>query len=55
MVVGQITADGKGNVSGTETVSYENSIQTVSVTGTYTVAANCTGTLSLSPDFLIFI
>jgi hypothetical protein len=51
MVVGQITADGKGNVSGTETVSYENSIQTVSVTGTYTVAANCTGTLSLSPDF----
>jgi hypothetical protein len=51
MVVGQITADGKGNLTGTETVSYENSIQTVSVTGTYTVAANCTGTLSISPDF----
>jgi hypothetical protein len=54
MVVGQITADGKGNLTGTETVSYENSIQTVSVTGTYTVAANCTGTLSLAPDFFNF-
>jgi hypothetical protein len=51
MVVGQITADGKGNLTGTETVSYESSIQTMSVTGTYTVASNCTGTLSLSPDF----
>jgi hypothetical protein len=51
MVVGQITADGKGNLSGTETISFENSIQTVSVKGTYTVAANCTGTLSLAPDF----
>lgn len=50
-VVGQITADGKGNISGTETVSYENSIQSVSFTGTYSVAANCTGTLSLAPDF----
>jgi len=51
MVVGQLTADGKGNLSGTETVSFENSIQTESVTGTYTVAANCTGTISLAPDF----
>jgi len=50
MVVGQITADGKGHLSATETVSYENSIQTVSVTGTYTVAANCTGTISIAPD-----
>jgi hypothetical protein len=54
IVVGQITADGKGDLSGTETVSYENSIQTVSVTGTYAVAANCTGTLSLAPDFFNF-
>jgi hypothetical protein len=53
-VVGQMTADGKGNLSGTETVSYLNSIQTVSFTGTYTVAANCTGTLSLAPDFFNF-
>jgi hypothetical protein len=51
MVVGQLTADGKGNLTGTETVSYEKSIQTVTVTGTYTVAANCTGTISLAPDF----
>jgi hypothetical protein len=50
-VVGQFTADGKGNLTGTETVSYESSIQTVSVKGTYTVAANCTGTISISPDF----
>ena len=51
MVVGQLTADGKGNLSGTETVSFENSIQTTNVTGTYTVASNCTGTISLAPDF----
>jgi hypothetical protein len=51
MVVGQLTADGKGNLTGTETVSYENSIQTVTVSGTYTVASNCTGKISLAPDF----
>lgn len=50
-VVGQLTADGKGNVTGTETVSFENSIQTVSVSGTYTMAASCIGTLSIAPDF----
>jgi len=50
-VVGQLTADGKGNLTGSETVSFENSITTSSVTGTYSVASNCTGTISLSPDF----
>jgi hypothetical protein len=50
-VVGQLTADGKGNLTGSETVSLDGSVSTVSVTGTYTVAANCTGTISLSPDF----
>jgi hypothetical protein len=56
MVVGQITADGKGHLSATETVSYLNSIQTTTVTGTYTVAANCTGTISLAPDlFNIYV
>jgi hypothetical protein len=34
MVVGQMTADGKGNLSGAETVSFENSIQSSSFTGT---------------------
>jgi hypothetical protein len=52
MVVGQLTADGKGNITGTETISYLNSIlQNESVKGTYSVAANCTGTISLTPDF----
>jgi len=52
MVVGQLTADGKGNITGTETISYLNTIiQNESVKGTYSVAANCTGTISLSPDF----
>ena len=50
-VVGQITADGKGNLTGTETVSYESSIQTVSITGTYAIASSCTGTISIAPDF----
>jgi hypothetical protein len=51
MVVGQIVADGKGHLTATETVSYLNSIQTTTVTGTYTVASSCTGTISLAPDF----
>jgi hypothetical protein len=58
IVVGQMTADGKGNLSGTETISYLNSIQTVSFTGTYAIAANCTGTLSLpsvSDSFNIYL
>jgi len=46
---GLFTLDGKGNVSGSESGSIAGSIFTgQSVSGTYTVASNCTGTLTLT-------
>jgi hypothetical protein len=45
---GLFTLDGKGNVSGSESGSIAGSIFTgQSVSGTYTVASNCTGTMTL--------
>jgi len=46
-LVGQATADGKGNLSGTETKSKDGAILTVTFTGTYSVAKNCTGSLTV--------
>lgn len=44
--VGIITADGAGNLSGTATASQNGNInQSSTITGTYTVNADCTGTL----------
>lgn len=40
----QVTLDGAGNATGTQTKSIDGSIITYTVTGTYQVAANCTGT-----------
>jgi len=45
-IVGQATADGKGNVSGTLTKSKDGTILTLTVTGSYSVAKNCTGSLT---------
>jgi len=46
---GLFALDGKGNVSGTESGSIAGSIFTEqSVSGTYTVASNCTGTLTVT-------
>jgi len=46
---GLFTLDGKGNVSGTESGSVAGTIFTgQSVSGTYTVAPNCTGTLTVT-------
>jgi hypothetical protein len=46
---GLFTLDGAGKVSGTESGSIAGSIFTgQSISGTYTVASNCTGTLSFS-------
>jgi len=46
---GLFTLDGKGNVSGTESGSIAGSIFTgQSVSGTYTVAENCTGTMTVT-------
>lgn len=41
---GLVTADGLGNFTGTETVSSGGVIVSGTITGTYTVNANCTGT-----------
>jgi hypothetical protein len=40
----QITADGAGNATGTATKSIDGTIVTYTVTGTYRIAKNCTGT-----------
>ena len=46
---GLFALDGKGNVSGTESGSIAGSIFTAqSVSGTYTVASNCTGTMTVT-------
>ena len=45
--VGQFTADGKGNITaGSDTVSNNGTISTQTFTGTYSVLANCTGSLT---------
>src|SRR5208337_1646395 len=40
----QITVDGNGNVSGTSTKSLDGTIVTYTVSGTYSISSNCTGT-----------
>lgn len=47
--VGQFTADGKGNLTGSQTVSNSGVIETQTYTGTYSMAKNCTG--SVAVDF----
>lgn len=51
-VVSVLTADGKGNISGVETLSVNGEIsQGVTLTGAYTVNANCTGSIvTTTPD-----
>src|SRR5215472_16860190 len=47
--VGQFTADGAGHISaGSQTVSNKGVISKQTFTGTYSVAANCTGKLTLN-------
>jgi hypothetical protein len=47
---GQLILDGKGNVTGTISVSEKGTINAgVSVTGTYTQASSCIGILKLAP------
>jgi hypothetical protein len=48
-VVGVLTADGKGNLSGTDSISENGTVQTDrTFTGTYTIQGNCSGTASLN-------
>ncbi len=46
--VGRQSFDGKGNTTATATVSSNGSINAVTVEGTYTVNADCTGTMTLN-------
>jgi hypothetical protein len=48
-IVGQLTLDGKGNISGSETFSVGGTNTTAAVTGTYTQNADCTGTAQITP------
>jgi len=43
-----VSADGKGNFSGTGTVSYNGSVSNVTFTATYTINSDCSGSASLS-------
>jgi len=45
-IVGQATADGKGTLSGTLTKSKDGTILILTFTGTYSIAKNCTGSLT---------
>jgi hypothetical protein len=47
--VGQFKADGAGNITaGSATINQNGTVITVSFTGTYSVAGNCTGKLTLN-------
>jgi hypothetical protein len=50
--VGRQSFDGKGNTAGTATLSSNGNINRVTIQGTYTVNADCTGSMTLFiPDF----
>ena len=49
--VGQITADGKGGLSGVQTTSDDGVIASnVTASGSYAIKSNCTGTASITPN-----
>ena len=47
--VGQVTLDGKGGISGTETFTNNGVVSNLAVTGSYTEITNCTGTWRITP------
>lgn len=46
----QITSDGAGKLTGSDTQSTDGTISTSNFTGTYSVAKNCTGSLAITFD-----
>jgi hypothetical protein len=46
--VGRQTFDGKGNTEGTATLSANGNINKVTIEGTYTINADCTGSMTLN-------
>jgi hypothetical protein len=49
--VGLVSTDGSGNLSAVETDAINGTIIRRTVTGTYTVNANCTGTVTFTDNF----
>jgi hypothetical protein len=49
--VGRVTADGHGNLSGTDTLSAAGTILRRTITGTYTITPACTGTFTFTDNF----
>ena len=49
-VVGQITSDGAGNLSGFWTMSQNGVISNGSFDGTYSIAGNCTGSMTFATE-----
>jgi hypothetical protein len=47
--VGQLILDGKGNISGTATISNNGTISKGPVTGTYTQQTSCLGSAQITP------
>ena len=59
--VGRIVSDGAGNLTGTDTYSFDGTVAKRQISGSYTVNADCTGSITLtspgslttSADFVI--
>jgi len=50
-VVGQLVLNGTGTITGKVTLSlYGTIVNDVSVTGTYSISSNCTGTATITPE-----
>lgn len=47
---GQLTADGRGGITGSETISENGVINVADVTGSYSVNPDCTGNASITPE-----
>jgi hypothetical protein len=45
---GQVKLDGLGGITGSESASFGGTIQSFSLTGTYSVSSNCTGTATFN-------
>ena len=48
--MGLVNADGKGGLTGTETISNDGNITSSTVTGSVVINANCSGTVSITPS-----
>jgi hypothetical protein len=52
-IIGQITSDGNGNLTGSETISNNGGISShIPVAGSYSIKTNCTGTAMITPSGL---